>query len=119
LAATASEQLASSAKQNTEKGIPPTTVPEPSQAPPITGPQRMAIEEHFRRLDYGAAEIEGLLSARYCKRRLVELSARQAHSLLQELRRLTNQTPRPTFEHPTRPTTSGNGHGPSRKPRSS
>jgi hypothetical protein len=105
---------ANKSESDDKKSPPPPPEPEANRVPPITGPQRMAIEEHFRRLNYDAAEIEGLLSARFGRRRLTELNARQASALLQELRRLTNQTPSPTFEHPTRPTTSGNGHSPSR-----
>lgn len=57
--------------------------------PPITGPQRLAIEEHFRRLGYTAQDILAHINGRFAKSRLTDLTVRQASDLLSELQRMS------------------------------
>lgn len=54
--------------------------------PPLTVPQRLSIEEHFRRLRYSEQEASALINGRFGKSRLTLLSKRQASILLGELK---------------------------------
>jgi hypothetical protein len=56
---------------------------------PLTGPQRLAIDDHFHRLRYNEEEVRTLLNARFTKSRVIDLSSRQASLLLTELQRMT------------------------------
>lgn len=82
--------------------------PNGNGGPPITGPQRMAIEEHFRRLEHSEQDILDQISSRFGKTRLTDLTVRQASDLLNELQRMSIE---PTGRNPAKEPIHATVHG--------